>query len=119
MNRRRLEVEAWRDAMRAASCLLSREQGDPSMELGDARNRRRTLYGTVRRRELHDLLRPHDFPDPTAHSPSRTPTTIPLQQLFTLNSPFVQRQAAALARRLKAEAPGGSEERSRRAYPRL
>jgi hypothetical protein len=119
MSRRRLEVEAWRDAMLAAAGTLSLEQGGPPLDLGDAKNRRRTLYGTVKRRELHDLLRLHDFPDPTGHSPGRVPTTTPLQQLFTLNSPFLQQQAKALAQRLKAEAPGGVEERVRRAYQLL
>ncbi|HZY90754.1 MAG TPA: PSD1 and planctomycete cytochrome C domain-containing protein, partial [Gemmataceae bacterium] len=116
INRRRLEVEAWRDAMLAVAGTLSPERGGPSLDLGDANNRRRTLYGTVKRRELNDLLRLHDFPDPTAHSPARVPTTTPLQQLFTLNSPFIRRQSAALVRRLKTEAPGGDEARVRRAY---
>jgi hypothetical protein len=116
MNRRRLEVEAWRDAMLAVSGTLRLERGGPSQDLGDANNRRRTLYGTVKRRELNELLRLNDFPDPTAHSPGRVPTTTPLQQLFVLNSPFVQQQAAALTRRLKAEGPGGTEARVQRAY---
>jgi hypothetical protein len=116
MNRRRLEVEAWRDSMLAVSGTLRLERGGPSQDLGDPNNRRRTLYGTVKRRELNDLLRLNDFPDPTAHSPGRVPTTTPLQQLLVLNSPFVQQQAAALARRLKTEAPGGIEARVQRAY---
>jgi hypothetical protein len=116
MNRRRLEVEAWRDAMLAVAGNLSLKRGGPSRELSEPGNRRRTLYGTVKRRELADVLRLHDFPDPTAHSPARVPTTTPLQQLFTLNSPFIRRQAAALARRLKAEVPGGGETRVGRAY---
>jgi hypothetical protein len=95
---------------------LSPEQGGPSLDLGDPKNHRRTLYGTVKRRELHDLLRLHDFPDPTAHSPGRIPTTTPLQQLFTLNSPFIQQQSAALAQRLEKEAPAGVEARVQRAY---
>jgi hypothetical protein len=119
MPRRRLEVEAWRDAMLAASGDLARELGGPPQDLNEARNRRRTLYGTVKRRELHDMLRLHDFPDPTAHSAARVPTTTPLQQLFVLNSPFVQRQAAALARRLAADEPGANEARVRRAYSLL
>jgi hypothetical protein len=119
MNRRRLEIEAWRDAMLAVAGTLSPEQGGPSLDLGDAKNRRRTLYGTVKRRELHDLLRLHDFPDPTAHSPGRIPTTTPLQQLFTLNSPFLGQQAAALVRRLEQEAPASVEARVQRAYQLL
>jgi hypothetical protein len=116
MNRRRLDIEAWRDAMLAVTGTLSPEQGGPSLDLGDPKNHRRTLYGTVKRRELHDLLRLHDFPDPTAHSPGRIPTTTPLQQLFTLNSPFIQQQSAALAQCLEKEAPAGVEARVQRAY---
>ncbi|HKB42155.1 MAG TPA: DUF1553 domain-containing protein, partial [Gemmataceae bacterium] len=115
-NRRRLEAEAWRDAMLAVVGSLDRRVGGPSLDLGAADNRRRTLYGTIKRRELHDFLRLHDFPDPTTHSPGRTPTTTPLQQLFVLNSPFLQQQAETLSRRLQAEAPGGVEDRVRRAY---
>ena len=98
MNRRRLEVEAWRDAMLAVTGTLSPERGGPPRTWATPNNRRRTLYGTVKRRELTDLLRLHDFPDPTTHSPGRVPTTTPLQQLFVLNSPFMRQQAAALAR---------------------
>ncbi len=116
MNRRRLDVEAWRDAMLAVTGTLDGLQGGPPADLGDANNRRRTVYGSVKRRELNDMLRLHDFPDPTAHSPGRVPTTTPLQLLFTLNSPLLQQQAAALARRLKAEVPEGGAARVRRAY---
>src|SRR5262249_47422772 len=55
---------------------------------------------------------------PTTHSATRTPTITPLQQLFVLNSPFVQQQSSALARRLRAEG-GGEEARVRRAYALL
>jgi hypothetical protein len=116
MNRRRLEVEAWRDAMLAVTGALRLEPGGPPMDLGDSRNQRRTLYGTVKRRELSDLLRLNDFPDPTAHSPARLPTTTPLQQLFVLNSPFIEQQAAALVSRLKRDAPCRTEEKIHRAY---
>jgi hypothetical protein len=116
MNRRRLEVEAWRDAMLAVAGNLSLERGGAPQDLGDPKNHRRTLYGTVKRRELNDLLRLNDFPDPTAHSAGRVPTTTPLQQLFVLNSPFIQRQAAALAQRLKVEVGEGIDARVRRAY---
>jgi hypothetical protein len=119
MNRRRLEVEAWRDAMLTATGTLDRRIGGPSSDLGDPGNRRRTLYGTVKRRELSDLLRLYDFPDPTTHSPGRIPTTTPLQQLFVFNSLFLLQQAQALARRVAAEAPGSEEERIHRAYQLL
>jgi hypothetical protein len=116
MNRRRLEVEAWRDAMLAVNGTLRQQQGGPPADLGDPANGRRSVYGMVKRRELNDMLRLHDFPDPTTTSPGRVPTTTPLQLLFTLNSPLVQHEAAALARRLKVVAPAGGEARIRRAY---
>ena len=116
MNRRRLEVEAWRDAMLAVTGQLSAEQGGPPLNLADAGNRRRTLYSTVKRREVHDMLRLFDFPDPVTHNPSRMPTTTPLQQLFTLNSPLLHQQASTLVKRLKADVTGSDEGRIRRAY---
>jgi mono/diheme cytochrome c family protein len=119
MNRRRLEVEPWRDAMLAANGTLRAELGGPPLELTDANNRRRTLYGVVRRRDLTDLLRLHDFPDPLMSSAGRIPTTTPLQQLFALNGPLLRREAALLAKRLEADEPAGGAARVRRAYDLL
>jgi hypothetical protein len=119
MNRRRLEVESWRDAMLAVNGTLVRDLGGPPQELTDASNRRRTLYGLVRRRDLTDLLRLHDFPDPLTHSANRIPTTTPLQQLYALNGPLLRQEAAALAKRLAADVPAGGEARVRRAYALL
>jgi mono/diheme cytochrome c family protein len=104
MNRRRLEVEAWRDAMLAVSGKLDRTVGGPSFNLADASQRRRTLYGLVSRHELNGLLRLFDFPDPNLTSGGRTETTVPLQQLFVLNSEFMVGNARALAGRLTAAA---------------
>jgi hypothetical protein len=101
--RRRLDIEQWRDAMLCVAGNLDRTQGGEPLDLSTSTNRRRTVYGIVKRRELNDLLRLHDFPDPVTHSPVRVPTTTPLQQLFTLNSPLMQQQAAALAKRLEVE----------------
>jgi hypothetical protein len=106
MNRRRLDIEAWRDALLCVTDTLDRKIGGPPMDLGDPKNLRRTLYGTIKRRELNDLLRLHDFPDPIAHSSHRVPTVTPLQQLFILNSPLMLQQSAALAARLKKVGPG-------------
>ena len=115
-NRRRLEVEAWRDAMLAVSGDLKADVGGPPAELAEPTNLRRTVYGIVRRNDLTDLLRLHDFPDPVTHSAGRVPTTTPLQQLFTLNSPLLRQRAAALAKRLKTEASADDAARVRRAY---
>jgi hypothetical protein len=100
---RRLDVEYWRDAMLISTGALDRTVGGPPAELSTANNAKRTIYGTVKRRELTDILRLYDFPDPLTHSPSRVATTTPLQQLFVLNSPFMQEQGNALVGRLSRE----------------
>ena len=109
MPRRRLDVEAWRDAMPAVAGNLDTTSGGPPRDLNASDNHRRTIYGTVKRRELHDMLRLFDFPDPTTHSAGRIATTTPLQQLFTLNSPLLHRQAEALVKRLQREASDDAE----------
>jgi hypothetical protein len=116
---RKLEVEAWRDAMLVATGELDRRVGGAPQELSDVANMRRTVYGLVRRRELSDILRLHDFPDPVSHSGSRMPTTTPLQQLFVLNSAFMQTRATALALSLQAERPSDLAAQVALAYERL
>lgn len=103
MNRRRLDVEAWRDALLAAAGNLDRTAGGPSGNLASADFRRRTLYGTVSRHNLDGLLRLFDFPDPNITSERRNVTTVPLQQLFVLNSEFLIGQARALSISLAGE----------------
>src|SRR5204863_1255501 len=113
--RQRLEVEAWRDAMLAVSNTLDRTLGGPSADLFAGENRRRTIYGKISRHELNNLLRLFDFPDPNLTTGERTVTTVPLQQLFVLNSEFMVRNAKALAARLKASA-GDDAGRIRHAF---
>jgi hypothetical protein len=105
MNRGRLDIEAWRDAMLAVSGRLDDTIGGPSQSLASNTNRRRTLYGTINRREMPAMLSLHDFPDPTAHSARRITTTTSLQGLFVLNSPLMTTQAAALAARVQKTVP--------------
>jgi mono/diheme cytochrome c family protein len=116
MNRRRIEVEAWRDAMLAVSGRLDRSMGGPSLDLATPANRRRTLYAAISRHQLNGLLRLFDFPDPNITCDKRTVTTVPLQQLFVLNSDFIERQAEALAARLTARANEDDAARIRRAF---
>lgn len=104
MPRRRLDFEAWRDTTLAAAGTLDRSFGGTATPLTSDKNLRRTLYGTVNRHELEPMLRIHDFPDPAAHSASRTETATALQMLFSLNSPFLLAQADAFAARLEKEA---------------
>jgi hypothetical protein len=101
-NRRRLDVESWRDAMLSVSGNLDLTIGGPSIEL-NGNNDRRTLYAVISRHELHPLLRLFDFPDANLTSERRAMTTVPMQQLFVLNSEFVVAQSRALAARLQRE----------------
>lgn len=98
MTRRRLDIEAWRDAMLSATGELDLAVGGEPFSLDDSAQVRRTLYGTVKRRELSAMLSVNDFPDPIAHSPTRTETATPLQQLYVMNGPFVMERSASLAR---------------------
>ena len=119
VNRRRLEVEAWRDALLAVTGKLSRTIGGPSADLASADNRRRTLYARISRHELNGLLRLFDFPDPNITCDERTITTVPLQQLFVLNSEFMARSARTLAAQLAAGPGRDDAARIRRAFPLL
>lgn len=114
--RRRLEVEAWRDAMLTVTGQLDGAIGGPSLDLGNADNRRRTLYGAISRHELNDLLRLFDFPDPNVTAEQRPATTVPLQQLFVLNSDFLAASAKALASRLAAMEADDDAARVRQAF---
>jgi len=116
MNRRRLEIEPWRDAMLAVTGEIDLAVGGPSCAADDPANLRRTIYTTVHRREPAKMLLLHDFPDPGLHAERRLETTTPLQGLFTLNSPFLAARATALAARLVREAPDGGAARLHRAH---
>jgi hypothetical protein len=110
---RALDVEAWRDSLLQVTEGLSYQIGGPSQDLGSTTNARRTLYGHVRRREVSDLLRLFDFPDPLTHSPTRIPTITPLQQLYVLNSRFLIERSEALIARLDREGIVDVQERIR------
>jgi uncharacterized protein DUF1553/uncharacterized protein DUF1549 len=118
MNRRRLEVEAWRDAILAVSGTLDRALGGPSLDLADTKNNRRTLYAIISRHNLDPLLRLFDFPDPNITSDGRPVTTVPLQQLFVLNSPLMATSAKALAARC-CEAEADDTARIQTAFERV
>ena len=102
MNPRRLDVEAWRDGLLAVAGEQDLQIGGPPVE--DILNsRRRTLYAPIRRdtRSASDrFLRLFDFPSAWLSRSQRTVTTVPQQQLFLMNSPFMVGRARALAQRL-------------------
>ncbi len=116
MNRRRLDVEAWRDALLATSGRLDRKLEGPSTNLADERNNRRTVYGFISRHELDNMLRLFDFPDANITASTRAETTVPQQQLFVLNSPFMIAQSKAFAERIQKESASSMDSQIRYAY---
>jgi len=101
-NRRRLEIEPWRDSLLVVTGNLDRTVGGPSADLSDAKNVRRTVYGKVSRRQLDGLLGTFDFPNANVSAEKRNVTTVPQQQLVVLNSEFFVNHAKAFAARLRA-----------------
>jgi hypothetical protein len=104
MNPRRLDIEAYRDCMLQSSGSLDERLGGPSNDLDQQNNLRRTVYGRIGRERLSTMLQLYDFPSATIHSPQRESTTSPLQQLFVMNSTFVQDRAEALIKHVENEA---------------
>jgi hypothetical protein len=107
MNPRRLDIEAYRDTLLRSAGTLDATMYGPSLDLEASGNRRRTLYARISRSRLNDLLRIYDFPSPMQHSPVRVDTLTPLQQLFVLNSPFIEELAASLAASVEKETGAG------------
>jgi hypothetical protein len=105
-NRRRLDVEPMRDTLLFVSGDLNERRGGLAEKLGDPCNLRRTVYGFVSRRQLEGTLSLFDFPNPMSTSDARVPTATPLQQLFFLNSKFIQERSRSLARRVR---PAGDD----------
>ncbi len=101
--------------MLAVADTLDPTIGGPSLDLASPDNRRRTIYGIVSRHDLNNLLRLFDFPDPNITSDERPLTTVPLQQLFVLNSEFMVKNAKALAARL-AKDESDDRRRIKRAF---
>jgi hypothetical protein len=99
-NRRRLEIEPWRDSILAVSGRLDETLGGPSVSLDSPTNCRRSVYAVVSRHDLDPILRLFNFPDPNLTSERRANTLVPVQELFTLNSPLMLDSAAALAARI-------------------
>jgi hypothetical protein len=108
--RRRLDVEPLRDTLLFVSGELDERLGGPPEKLTDPDFHRRTIYGSVSRRKLDGTLALFDFPNPVATSEQRIETATPLQQLFFLNSGFIQSRARALCARV---APLGDDDAAR------
>ncbi|MCS6776442.1 MAG: PSD1 and planctomycete cytochrome C domain-containing protein [Chloroherpetonaceae bacterium] len=97
-NRQRLDLEALRDSLLAASGQLDRTLYGRSVELTRAPYpKRRSVYGFIDRNNLQGFYRTFDFASPDMCMMQRPRTTVPQQALFMMNNPFVVEQARALA----------------------
>ena len=92
-----MDIEAWRDSILQASGELNLAMGGPSAEVDSSELARRSVYSRISRGRLHPVLQLYDFPVATQHSPQRQVTTTPLQQLFVLNSGWMQARGRSLA----------------------
>ena len=117
MNRRRLGIEPFRDAVLSVAGRLVVEDGR-SEKLDDPAAHKRTVYSQISRRELNKTLMLFDYPDANVHAARRSTSTTPTQKLFVMNSPFIIDQAKSLANRLQRSADGDAE-RIRNAYELL
>ncbi len=110
MNRRRLDAEAFRDALLAAAGTLDgASYGGESKPITDPANRRRTIYARTGRFRQDETMSLFDFPSASVTCEQRVSTNVPMQKLYFLNSEFVQQQAEALAARLPASASTPAE----------
>jgi hypothetical protein len=129
---RRLEAEAFRDAVLTVSGELDLRVGGPGYRdftvssAGDNETytvfdavggefNRRSLYRTWLRTGTSPLLDLLDCPDPSVATPKRTVTSTPLQALALLNNRFMEYHAERFAGRLQREAPGEITAQVRRA----
>ena len=132
----RLEAEALRDAMLAASGRLNPAMYGPpfrpripaeaiSTRSNDAyptdirdgpATWRRSVYAFIKRSVPNPLAEVFDAPDSTAACGRRNTTAVPTQNLALLNDPFVRDCARDLARRVAAESGPRRADRIDRAY---
>jgi hypothetical protein len=111
---RPLEFEPFRDSILAVAGKLEFVEGGKASDIaGPQPNLHRTVFGLVDRKNLPNLYRSFDFPDPSFTAGGRSRSALTPRALVLLNSPLVVDAAKALA----ARATGGSpEERVRQLY---
>jgi hypothetical protein len=117
---RRMDAEALRDTMLAATGSLNPERGGPSYLLQkkggggsyiyDALDNdgpavwRRAVYRFVVRGGGRIFMDSFDCPDPSVATPQRSNSNTPVQALTLLNNSFVMKQSERMAERLRREA---------------
>ncbi|HMC66902.1 MAG TPA: DUF1549 and DUF1553 domain-containing protein [Gemmataceae bacterium] len=133
---RRLEVEAIRDSILAASGQLNPKMYGPSIfpqvpkealeghsdpdkiwpPFDEKESSRRTVYAFIKRSMVVPMLEALDLCDTARTSAKRSVTTVAPQALTLFNGDFVNRQARHFADRLVREAGDDPEKQVERAY---
>ena len=98
---RRLEAEAVRDSLLAASGVLDPTLHGPGTL--DPASHRRSIYFTVKRSQRVAEMQAFDAPEPLSSQGTRPTTTVAPQALFLMNSPQVRSWAEAFAGRFAPE----------------
>jgi len=108
MNRRRLSIEQFRDAVLLAAGRLD-SSGGKSLDADDERNLRRTVYSRISRLSLNKTLMLFDYPDANIHAAGRFDSTTAPQKLYALNNPFMLARAKEFAERVERAGDGNSD----------
>jgi hypothetical protein len=118
---RRLEAEALRDRMLAASGELSLEAGGSSVRASTkAASFRRSVYQFQKRNVMPHMQDMFDGPSALTSCSTRRVSTVPLQPLFLLNSEFVNDRAGKIAQRVLSHSAGESTDNgAATSYPEL
>ena len=103
MNRRRLEFEAMRDSLLAATGEIQTHLGGLPTE--DFNSPRRSLYLLVNRQQMPGVLATFDVSVPDATLPFRNKTTVPQQALYLMNNRFIAERATEIIQRLDSAEP--------------
>jgi ribosomal protein L35AE/L33A len=100
-NRRRLEVEAIRDAMLVASGRIS--------FTAQGMDKKRSMFEKLDRNKIPEMFEVFDYPNPGLVSGNRNASIVPTQALFMMNNAFVLKEAAVAAEKI-LEAKGLEDE---------
>lgn len=105
-NPQRLDSEAYRDTLVRAAGVLDTKIGGPPGDMDGASYFRRAIYGSVSRARSSQMQALFDFPSPVQTAPERDVTTSTLQQIFLMNSAFMQNLSEAAAKKAAARGAG-------------
>jgi len=101
-NPQRLDGEAFRDTLLRMAGVLDEQVGGAPGNIDADTYYRRSIYGRVSRGRASQMLGLFDFPAAIQTAPNRDVTTSTLQQIYLMNSPFVQNLAEAAAKTASA-----------------